>query len=175
MAAFLAIRRERDYKSLLAVVMSPIGFVAYMAFLWHHTGEATVWFRVQQQAWNEGASYGWTAIKSIGDFMIHPLGSAGKLITTLCVVAVLALLVALWKARLPAPVVAYTLIVIGLMLLPATVTARPRFIYTAFPLLIALAAAWPDDDPDWWGMLLALCGAGLVGVVVTYGLLAAIP
>ena len=32
------------------------------------------------------------------------------------------------------------------MLLPDTVTARPRFLFTAFPLLIAVAAVWPDDD-----------------------------
>ena len=74
---------------------------------------------------------------------------------------------ALWKARLPAPVVAYTLVVIGLMLLPATVTARPRFLITAFPLLIAVAAVWPEEDREWWGLLLAVCGAGLVGVVTT--------
>ena len=48
--------------------------------------------------------------------------------------------------------VAYTLVVIALMLLPSTVTARPRFLYTAFPLLIAVAAVWPDDEEQWWAL-----------------------
>ena len=61
------------------------------------------------------------------------------------------------------------------MLLPATVTARPRFLYTAFPVLIAAAAIWPDDQEDWWALGLALCGAGLVAVTALYGLYAAIP
>ena len=174
-ASFLAIRRERDWRSLAAPLLAPIGYLAFMGYLWARTGEATVWFRVQHEAWNEGASYGWTAIRSIGRFAIHPFDSAVNVITTVCVIALLAMLVALWKARLPAPVVAYTLVVIGLMLLPATVTARPRFLITAFPLLIAVAAVWPEEDREWWGMLLAVGAAGLVGVVTTYGLLAAIP
>lgn len=174
-ASFLAIRRERDWRSLAAPLLAPIGFLAFMGYLWARTGEATVWFRVQHEAWNEGASYGWTALRSIGRFTTHPFDSAVNVITTVCVLALLAMLVALWKARLPAPTVAYTLVVVGLMLLPATVTARPRFLITAFPLLIAVAAVWPEKDRDWWAMLLAVCGAGLVGVVTTYGLFAAIP
>jgi len=61
------------------------------------------------------------------------------------------------------------------MLLPATVTARPRFLYTAFPALIGVAAIWPDDNEDWWALLLAVCSAGLVAVTALYGLYAAIP
>jgi hypothetical protein len=174
-AAFLAIRRDRDWRSLAAPLLAPLGFVAYMVYLSARTGEPKVWFRVQQQAWNEGASYGWTALRRVGEFFVHPFSSAVNGITVVCVIALVVMLAALWRARLPAPLTAYTLVVVGLMLLPATVTARPRFLITAFPLLIAVAAVWPDDDRDWWAMLLALCGAGLVGLVITYGLFAAIP
>jgi hypothetical protein len=55
------------------------------------------------------------------------------------------------------------------------VTARPRFLYTAFPLLIAIAALWPKDDDEAWPLLLAACGAGLVAVTALYGVLGAIP
>jgi hypothetical protein len=174
-AAYLAIRRDRNWRSLAAPLLAPLGFVVHMAFLWAHTGEAGVWFRVQREAWREGASFGWTAMESVVEFLTHPLDSAVNVITTLSVIAVVVTLAALWKARLPAPLVAYTLVVVALMLMTATVTARPRFLLTAFPLLMSVAAIWPEDDTDWWAMMLALCGAGLVGVVVTYGLLAAIP
>ena len=76
---------------------------------------------------------------------------------------------------------AYAIAVIALMLFPATVTARPRFLFTAFPALIAFAAVWPPArrdggrDGDWWAMLLALNGAGLVAVTTLYGVWAAIP
>ena len=42
--------------------------------------------------------------------------------------------------------VAYIAVVVALMLLPATVTARPRFLFTAFPLFISAAAWWPRRD-----------------------------
>jgi hypothetical protein len=86
------------------------------------------------------------------------------------------LLWACTRVRLPLPVWAYTIVVRVLMLLPDTVTARPRFLYTAFPLLIGAAAWWPDDDRlDAWAYTLTICGAGLVTVVTLYGGFGAIP
>ena len=101
-------------------------------------------------------------------------------------VALLFMLFCLWKRPLPAPMTAYSLVVVALMLLPETVTARPRFLFTAFPLFIAVAAWWPDpdDDPDhhrasWdragWDLTLVLCGAGLTGVTGLYAVFGAIP
>jgi hypothetical protein len=72
-------------------------------------------------------------------------------------------------------VIVYTIGVLALMLLPKTVTARPRFLFTAFPLIIAIAAWWPKDDDEAWPLLLAVCGAGLVAVTALYGVLGAIP
>jgi hypothetical protein len=174
-AAFVAIRRERDWWSLAAPILAPLGFIAFQLFLWHQTGERKAWWRVQHEAWGEGISFGWTAIRHTYEFTADPFGSATRSITALCLVATLAGLWALWKAKLPPPVVAYTLVVIALMLLPATVTARPRFLFTAFPIVMAVAMIWPDDDREWWGIALATCAAGLVGVVVLYGSFAAIP
>ena len=53
-AAFLAIRRSRDWWSLVAPLLAPIGFVAFQLFLAAHTGESWPWFRVQREAWREG-------------------------------------------------------------------------------------------------------------------------
>jgi hypothetical protein len=174
-AAWLAWRRDRDWRAWLAPALSPLGFVAFQAYLGVRTGEPGVWFRVQREAWNEGASFGWTAVRRTYEALTSPLDSATNIITALCVLATIAGLWALFRARLPAPVTAYALGAIVLMLVPATVTARPRFLYTAFPVLIAVAAIWPDDRDDWWAMGLALCGAGLVAATALYGLFAAIP
>jgi Gpi18-like mannosyltransferase len=163
------------WRPIAAVLLSPLGFVAFQIFLASHTGERTVWFRVQRQAWGEGASYGLAAITKTVEFTVHPFHSAVNVVTALCVVATIGCLVALWKAKLPAVVNAYTIGIVAMMLMPATVTARPRFLFTAFPLLIAFAKVWPKKDDDWWVMLLALSGAGLLGATTLYGLLAAIP
>jgi hypothetical protein len=108
------------------------------------------------------------------------------MISSLSLVALLVLVVAGWRRRLPLPMLVYSAVVIGLMIMPSTVTARPRFVYTAFPLLIALAACFeprPDGTPsrwdawrqDLWSLTVAICAAGLVAVTTLYGAFAAIP
>ena len=61
------------------------------------------------------------------------------------------------------------------MLLPSTVTARPRFLFTAFPLFIAAAVWFERNKRDWWPYVIGACSAGLVGLTALYGVLGAIP
>ena len=174
-AAGIAIVQRREWKALIAPLLAPVGWLSFQLFLGHQTGEAGVWFRVQSEAWDEGTSFGLTAIKSIGEAFSHPLNSPRNILTVLCVVAMVFGLWAMWKRPLPIPVTVYTLGILALMLLPQTVTARPRFLFTAFPLLIAVAAIWPDRDDEMWPLLLAACGAGLTAVTALYGAFGAIP
>ena len=124
------------------MLLAPIGFIVFQIWLGQHTGEAGVWFRVQREAWDEGASFGWTAVKNTAEALTQPLTSPTDMITAVSVVATIVLLWMAWKARLP---LVHQRLLVGdrwrLMLLPATVTARPRFLFTAFPLLIG-AAVW---------------------------------
>lgn len=179
-AGYLAIRNDREWRALVAVALAPVGFVAFQLWLWHHTGERTVWFRVQTEAWGEGASFGYTALRRSVLAFVHPLSSPTNTITALSVLATVVLLWFLWQHRLPPAVTAYVVVVLALMLLPATVTARPRFLYTAFPLLIS-AGVWferrdrTNPDSDAWPLSLAACSAGLVGLVGLFGVFGAIP
>lgn len=174
-AAIIAIRERREWKALVAAVLSPLGFIAFQLVLDHHTGERGAWFRVQSEAWDEGTSFGWTALRRTGEAFIHPLSSPTNIITGVSLVTLIALCWMMYRHRLPAPLVAYVVVVVLLMLLPSTVTARPRFIYTAFPMLIA-AAVWIERErPDWKGYVYAACAAGLVTLTGLYGVLGAIP
>lgn len=178
-ASGLAIRERRDWRSLICVALAPLGFVTFQVWLGQHTGEATAWFRVQREAWDEGASFGWTAVRNTAEAITQPLTSPTDTITALSVVATVILLVLAWKVRLHWVPMAYSWAIVALMLTPATVTARPRFLYTAFPLLIA-AAKWYDqrerrEDDLLWPLTMAACGAGLVGVTGLYGVFGAIP
>jgi len=175
-AALIAIRRDRDWRSLFAVLLAPFGFIAFQWWIGHHTGESGVWFRVQTEAWGEGTSFGVTALRRTALAIIHPLSSPTNTIT-LASVASLVLLVWFFRRHpLPAPMAAYSAAVVLLMLVPATVTARPRFLYTAFPLLIS-AAAWleEEDERGWWPYAVGACAAGLVGLTALYGVYGAIP
>ncbi|MFM8553268.1 MAG: glycosyltransferase family 39 protein [Acidimicrobiales bacterium] len=174
-ASLIAIKRDRDWRSLWAPALSPIGFVGFMAFLRHHTGEPWPWFRVQREAWREGTSFGGAAVTRTVDFFVNPVSSPTSMLTTASVGALVLGIWCLRRHRLPAGHTAYSAVVIFLMLLPATVTARPRFLFTAFPLLIPAARQLRDDDSDWWPLTVLVLGAGLVTVTGLYVVFGAIP
>lgn len=173
-ASYLAIRDRREWRSLVAVVLAPVGFVAFQLYLWIHTGELA-WFRVQTEAWDEGTSFGLTAIRNTVEAFLHPLASPTDILTAVSFLTMIGFLLAMRWRRLPWPLVAYTLVVLALMVLPSTVTARPRFLFTAFPALIAAAAWWPEEHEEAWGASIALGAAGLVTLTGLYGVLGAIP
>jgi 4-amino-4-deoxy-L-arabinose transferase-like glycosyltransferase len=173
-ASFLAIRQRREWRSLIAPILAPLGFIAFQLHLRLKNGE-WVWFRVQREAWDEGTSFGLTAIRNTVEAIQRPLSSPTDLITALSFFGTLVMLWIMWKRRLPWPVMAFVLVVLAMMILPNTVTARPRFLYTAFPLLISVAAWWPEDREEAWGAAISLCTAGLVTLTALYGVLGAIP
>jgi hypothetical protein len=174
-ASFVAIRERREWSSLVAVLMAPTGFLVFQWWLGVHTGERRVWFRVQREAWSEGASFGLTALRRTGKAIVHPLSSPTNTITLVTMVALLLLIWFLVQHPLPGHMTAYCIVVIVLMLIPATVTARPRFLYTAFPLLISAGAWFARSKRDYWPYVIGACAAGLVGLTALYGVIAAIP
>src|SRR5690606_38539556 len=128
-----------------------------------------------------------TALKNTAEAIIHPVSSPTDTITAISVVTTVVLVWLAWRARLSWPIYAYSWTVLALMLTPATVTARPRFLFTAFPLLIG-AAKWYVErrelhaaehdiaspgtgadagsrhdagDDQLWTLTMVACGAGL--------------
>src|SRR6478736_6951986 len=79
-ASLLAIRNDRDWRSLAAPLLAPLGFIAFQLWLGQHTGEAGVWFRVQAEAWGEGASYGLTAVRKTFEAFTSPFTSPTNII-----------------------------------------------------------------------------------------------
>ncbi len=174
-ASGLAIRHDRTWRSLAAPLLAPAGFVAFQLWLGHHTGEAGVWFRVQTEAWGEGASYGLTAIRKTFEAFARPLTSPTNIITAASVMAMVLMIYFLKRKPLPPPMLAYCIGILALMLLPNTVTARPRFLYTAFPLFISAGAFLHSVRRDWWPYVIGACSAGLVTLTALYGVFGAIP
>lgn len=174
-AAAVAMRNRPSIRPIASVLLAPTGFIAFQWWLGAHAGERWVWFRVQDEAWGEGASFGLTAVRRTWRALAEPLTSPTNIITAVSLLTTILLIWFATRERLPRPMVAYSAAVLALMLLPATVTARPRFVYTAFPLLLA-AAAWIERRrPGWWPHLYAACAVGLVGLTALYGVYGAIP
>jgi Gpi18-like mannosyltransferase len=174
-ASIVAIRQRREWWSLVAVLLSPTGFLAFQWWLDGHTGERGVWFRVQHEAWGEGASFGATAIRRTVKAIIRPLTSPTNTITLVTVLALVLLIWFLVKHPLPSHMTAYSIVVIVLMLIPETVTARPRFLFTAFPLFISAGVWFARSKRDYWPYVIGACAAGLVGLTALYGVIGAIP
>lgn len=185
-AAVIAVRTKRQWSSLVAVALAPVGFIGFMLYVDDTAGESRAWFRVQNEAWAEGTSFGATAVKNTWTFITDPFESPAGALTALSLVALAGMCWCAWQRRLPLPWVAYSVVIIGLMLIPETVTARPRFVFTAFPLFIAVAAWWPEpreehdhDRASWdrsgWDFTLVMCGAGLTGLTGLYAVFGAIP
>ncbi len=176
-AAAIAIRKRRDFRSLLAPLLAPWGFIGYQLWIDAHADENRVWFRVQGEAWKEGASFGLTALRRTLETFTQPLTSPTDMITAVSFLGTLALLWIAWKRhRLPLPAAAYSAVIVVLMLLPATVTARPRFLYTAFPLFIG-AAVWlaAPRRREWWPYVVGVSMAGLVTLTALYGAYGVVP
>ena len=147
-AALLALRDDRDWGALVAPILAPLGFLAYMAWLSVNTGSPTIWFRVQREGWGEGIDWGRTTFAEIQwwiphlwqdlnflniPFIVH-LRLAGLVVLVLALIAMI-------RWRPPAILWGYTLAVLAPSLLSQTLGARPRFLFTAFPLIVAIA---------WW-------------------------
>ena len=174
-AAGLAVRHRREWRALIAPLLSPLGFLGFQWWLGHHTGERGVWFRVQTEAWGEGTSFGFTAVRRTAQAFINPIASPTNSITAVCVAC---LVFMFWLARtyrIPAPMIAYSAMITLLMVIPETVTARPRFVYTAFPLLICAAAWFEHRRREWWHWTIMTCAVGLTTLTALYGVNGAIP
>lgn len=177
-AATIAIVRHRQWRSLLCVALAPLGVVGYHLYLRLHTGESGAWNRAQREAWNEGWSWGATAVRFTWRFFENPLGTGygATYLHTAIALAMLAFgLYCSWRVRLPWPLLAYVAVIIVLMVGPSTVSARPRFVFTAFPLILGVAAFWQRRSRESWDAVVVLSAGGLAAAAMFYGSFAAIP
>jgi hypothetical protein len=182
LTAAVAIAAIADYPSrprwrpVVAVLLAPVGFVVFVTAVGWHAGDLGAWFHVQREIWDEGFSFGWSTLTSSLDAITDPLTSPTDLLSLCSLLVAGALVVVLVRERLgPAPT-AYALAVLVLMLLPHTVQSRPRFVFTAFPLLVA-AAVWSlrRSRPLLEFTIVGLSCAGLVATTALYTTGVAVP
>jgi Mannosyltransferase (PIG-V) len=137
-----AVRRDGNWRALVAPAVAPLGLVAYFGYLWIRFGDLSVWFRVQREGWGARMDFGWNTLQLVW-ITRDPFGlNVTSLLQVLGFIFVILGCVALWHWRPPAILTIYTVGVLAIALLTTTDSAagaRPRFVLTAFPLIIALA------------------------------------
>lgn len=130
--------RRGNWRALWAPLLAPLGFVAYMLMLWQTTGSLNAWQSTERGGWHSYVSLAYP-FHIVGSFLSNPVGAT---ITTDLLFAglaftVVAAVVAV-RHRLPAPVLVYGLAAAVGSAMAAPVGLRPRFIFLAFPLIVAL-------------------------------------
>lgn len=174
-------RTQRRHAALSAVVI-PVGFVLTQWLIGWRANEPGVWFRVQREAWDEGLSFGVATGRFVVEFLVNPLASPTRALTAASVVHVAVGIWAMVRTRIHPAVMAYTAGVVALMLSPATVTARPRFVLVAVGVLLA-PVAWWVQNPQVLArhrrsvelVVIGAFSAGLTASMAVYGLEGAIP
>ncbi len=137
--AFEGLRRRKLSGAWIAVLLVPLGFVAFVVYVGARYGSALTWFRLEHQAWGASFDFG----RGLGGGLLHvwrisALGP-GWLEWGGCMAALVGL-GAVISARMPGSVVAYCVGVTVLLATNPTLGFKPRFLCWLFPEIIALSS-----------------------------------
>ncbi|HEX6257120.1 MAG TPA: hypothetical protein VFZ70_15035 [Euzebyales bacterium] len=164
-AAVVAVRRRREWASLVAPALAPLGVVAFHGYLWWWTGQPDAWNLIQRNGWEERIDLGARNVDRLGALVRWDAPDTGTVLIGLGAVTVVVACWALWRWRPPAELVLYAAGVIGLALIAHTLGPRPRFVFTAVPLVWALAV-WLRGE--WFRLVTLASSAGLAVLSVLY-------
>jgi len=144
--AYREVSRHRDWRSLAAPVLSPLGFVAFQVWLWRHTGSLLAWRLTERNGWDSYPSIAYP-VHLVVVFVRDPVATTitGDVLFVGIVAAVFGVVVAV-RTRLPLPLLLYAVAAVTLGLVSAPVGLRPRFVFLAFPLIIAVGT-WLRGRP----------------------------
>src|SRR5206468_703491 len=118
-------------------------------YLWQHTGSPLSYIRTQRHAWGQHIDWGAETFTTLRSTIAHPGRDLNELVTTLGLVFTVVAFVLLVRWRPPAVLTVYAAAVMLMAVVSSDVGARPRFVMTAFPLLIAVARPLRDL---WWSI-----------------------
>jgi hypothetical protein len=161
-AAAVAIRRRRDWSSLVAPLLAPTGLIAFFIFLWIRAGSFTAYFTVEHDGWGQRVDPT-TAFSQITYFVNHPLRNSEDTAYVAALIFIAITAVLLVRTRPPPILLIWTAGIICIALLSANSGIRARYILTAFPLVTVLAA-YLRGKPY---VLYLAASAALLGYVTT--------
>ncbi len=126
-AAGIAIRQDDDRSSLVAPILAPLGFLAFLGYLWWRTGEAGYWFMANHAFWHDRIGW-WPEFRLIVGGARPGVTETDRPFLFLGLMAgfilLIVLVILLLRARLPAPIVAYALSYEALALLSGALAPR---------------------------------------------------
>ncbi|MGC9495536.1 hypothetical protein [Streptomyces sp. WG7] len=143
-----ATRRQHGVRGpVYAMVVAPLGLLAYIAWVGYSIGEPTAYFTLQREGWAHFFDYGAHTLDVLLNLAVgrgdYPFAFYTPDLLSLLLVLALPFLIALmWRKRPPLVLVAYTLATIVTVLGTQQMFGNTmRYLLPAFPLLLAPAAA----------------------------------
>lgn len=164
------VRSRTSWSAMFAMAVSPMGLLAYWAFVADRTGSVTGWSDIEWRGWNTGFDFGKETADELTRALLLPEYPVWMLLVWITLFGAITL-AALGVRRIPWPLAAYSigvvLLVLGTAGLPA---AKPRFLLPAATLLIPLALGLVKLRPRTAYLTLAvyvLVGAWISGYGLT--------
>jgi hypothetical protein len=142
-AAGLAVRDRRDWKALWAPALAPLGFLAWLAYAWHRTGELTGYFTMQREGWGASIDLGRATFRSLVDLVTFHWTEPDRVLNAVALVAGVIGLVLTVRRRLDPVWIAYAAAVVVLTFVNERQASGGRFLLLAFPLFVAFALSIP--------------------------------
>jgi hypothetical protein len=143
-AAIQAIWTRREWRSLVAPVLAPLGMLGYFAYFGHKYHDYLFWFKVERAGWRQHIDWGlhewhiitWTDVPTAR----HPVFDALLIAMFWIAVIGIALLIAM---RAPPPIILFSAGVFLSCAMSSAGSTKPRFIFTMVGIYIAYAARLP--------------------------------
>jgi hypothetical protein len=159
-AAVVAIRDRREWRSLWAPALAPLGVTSFFLYLWAHTGSPFEYFKAQRAGW-QGGTYFNGIPGSLYHLVTHWFADPDYAVKGVSAVVAVGLLVIFFRARPPGTWVGYVVAVLAFGAISPIIGVTPRLLLRGFPLLGVVGAKLP---PLWFEAALglsALCMAAL--------------
>ena len=140
-AAGVAVRRRGDRSALAAPLIAPVGFLGHLVFLWWRTGAPDAWFVIQRHGWGQRFD-GFDQLMGRVERVLGISGAppdVGAWMVPAGLVFVIVAAVLIWRWRPPAVLAIYAAGIVGLGVIAPALGTRPRVVFTAFPLVSAVA------------------------------------
>lgn len=144
-AAAVALWRDRgsrrDWRVWTAPAVAPLGYLGYIAWVGIRTGAPLGYFTVQR-GWGSRFDFGRFTLDFAQLQLLRGPTRASYFLATIVAAAALVALLFVLRARLPLPLVVYTIAIMVVALGGSLFfSAKPRLLMPAFPLLLPAAMA----------------------------------
>lgn len=151
---------RRPWEALVAPVLAPLGFLAWVFWVGHRTGHLLEYFDIQKYGWGASFDFGRETWNSLWGLVFRESQSTNTVMNVVMVLVIGVLgLVLCWRRRVNPVWSSYAIAVVVLTACNERQASAGRFLLLAFPLFVAFALSIPKR----WFPLVVGCSAVLMG------------